>query len=107
MKPRIWLSGSAPTNPSTGWPLSKAMTAGIDWMPSWPANLGMLVDVHLDQRDLAAGIGDSLLQRGASCLHGPHHGAQKSTRTGWRVDAVRTSARNEADVTSLTAPALG
>ena len=42
---------------------------------------------------------------GASCLHGPHHGAQKSTSTGWRVDAVNTSARNEAVVTSLTAEA--
>src|SRR6185437_6948309 len=43
---------------------------------------------------------------GASCLHGPHHGAQKSTRTGWRVEAVSTSARKEAVVTSLTGLAL-
>ena len=26
--------------PSTGWPFLKAMTAGIDWMPSWPAIAG-------------------------------------------------------------------
>ena len=26
-----------------------------------------------------------------SCLHGPHHGAQKSTSTGWRFDSSITS----------------
>src|SRR3984885_14007718 len=39
---------------------------------------------------------------GASCLQGPHQGAQKSTSTGWRVEATITSALNEAVVTSLT-----
>ena len=63
MKPRIWLSGSAPTNPSTGWPLSKAITAGIDWMPSWPAICGCSSMFILTSVDLAAGIGDRLLQR--------------------------------------------
>ena len=47
---------------------------------------------------------------GASCLQGPHQGAQKSTRTGWRVDAANTSALKDAVVTSFTltagAPAL-
>ena len=40
MKSRIWLSGMAPMKPSTGWPFLKAMTAGMDWMPSWPAIAG-------------------------------------------------------------------
>ena len=55
MKAVTWLSGSAPRNPSIGWPLTKANTAGIDWMPSCRGIAGMLVDVHLDQLDLALG----------------------------------------------------
>ena len=41
---------------------------------------------------------------GASCLQGPHQGAQKSTNTGVRSDSVITSCQNEAVVTSF-APA--
>ena len=40
MKAMTWLSGSAPIKPSSGWPFLKAMTAGIDWMPSCPAICG-------------------------------------------------------------------
>ena len=39
---------------------------------------------------------------GASCLHGPHQGAQKSTSTGCLSDAFNTSALKLAVVTSLT-----
>src|ERR1700722_5292750 len=35
---------------------------------------------------------------GAICLQGPHHSAQKSTRTG--LEAWRTSASNDASVTA-------
>src|SRR5258705_9876606 len=38
---------------------------------------------------------------GDSVLHGPHHGAQKSTRTGWRRDSSRTSAAKPFVVVSL------
>src|SRR6478735_6405903 len=34
---------------------------------------------------------------GATCLHGPHHSAQKSTRTG--LSDLRTCASNSASVT--------
>ena len=61
MKALIWLSGTAPMKPSTGWPLLKAMTAGIDWMPELAGDLRVLVDIHLDQLDLAAGRLDDLL----------------------------------------------
>jgi hypothetical protein len=37
---------------------------------------------------------------GASALHGPHHGAQKSTSTGF--PDFNTSCSNELSVTSLT-----
>src|SRR5579862_4091121 len=37
---------------------------------------------------------------GPNCLHGPHHGAQKSTMTGWSNEASTTSAMKFAVVTS-------
>src|SRR5260370_5803766 len=42
---------------------------------------------------------------GPNCLHGPHHGAQKSTMTGWSNEASTTSAMKLAVVTSWTAAA--
>ncbi len=40
---------------------------------------------------------------GASCLQGPHHSAQKSTSTGWRLDSSSTSFTNVWVVVSLMA----
>src|SRR5712691_824914 len=42
---------------------------------------------------------------GPNCLHGPHHGAQKSTMIGWSNEASTTSAIKLAVVTSWTAAA--
>src|SRR5215510_5046307 len=42
---------------------------------------------------------------GPSCLHGPHHGAQKSTTTGASKDPSTTSAMKFAVVTSFTGAA--
>src|ERR1700722_8779566 len=44
---------------------------------------------------------------GTTRLHGPHHGAQKSTMTGWSNDASTTSVMKFAVVTSLTTAAAG
>src|SRR5690606_39381864 len=41
---------------------------------------------------------------GPSVRHGLHHGAQKSTTTGSRFEASRTSCSNVAVVTSIGAP---
>src|SRR5215207_11041537 len=41
---------------------------------------------------------------GPSCLHGPHHGAQRSTTTGVAWDRSRTSVWNVASVTSMVIP---
>jgi hypothetical protein len=38
---------------------------------------------------------------GVNCLHGPHHGAQKSTSTGCRRDSSITSREKDAVVVSL------
>src|SRR5271169_5987425 len=40
---------------------------------------------------------------GVSCLQGWHHGAQKSTSTGWRLDSSITSLTKPCVVVSLTA----
>src|SRR5437763_11452307 len=42
---------------------------------------------------------------GPNCLHGPHHGAQKSTMTGCSNEASTTSAMKVAVLTSLTGAA--
>src|SRR3954471_7514244 len=42
---------------------------------------------------------------GATCLHGPHHSAQKSTRTG--LSDLRTWASNSASVTDSMCPTMG
>ena len=62
MKPRTWPSGKAPMKPSIGCPLSKAITAGNRLDAELAGDLRMIVDVHLDELDLAAGVGDRLFQ---------------------------------------------
>ena len=42
----------------------------------------VLVDVQLGELDAAAGFGLQLLEDRLDALHGPHHGAQKSSTTG-------------------------
>ena len=61
----------------------------------------MLVDVHFDELDLALGGADGLLDDRREWLQGPHHGAQKSIRTGWRLDSSMTSLTNVCVVVSL------
>ena len=63
MNSRIWLSGMAPMKPSTGWPSLKAMTAGIDWMPSWPAIDGWSSMFILTSLTLPPAARDRLFQR--------------------------------------------
>mgnify|MGYP003693756911 CR=1 FL=1 len=53
MKALTWLSGTAPMKPSAGWPPTKR-DHGRDRLDAHLAGDGrMLVDVHLDQLDLA------------------------------------------------------
>src|SRR5215212_589511 len=91
--------------PSTGWPLVKAITAGIDWMPSWPGICGCSSMFILTSLTLPPAAFTAFSITGVSCLHGPHHGAQKSTSTGCFDDSWMTSWRNAAVVVSLTSPA--
>ncbi len=101
-KAMTWLSGSAPMKPSAGWPLTKAITAGIDWMPIWPGMAGCSSIFILTSFTLPLAALTAFSSTGVSCLHGPHHGAQKSTSTGWRLDSSMTSLTNVCVVVSLT-----
>ncbi len=77
------------------------MTAGIDWMPNWPATEGwssMFIFTSLTA-PLASFTAFSMI--GDSVLQGPHHGAQKSTSTGWRFDSSSTSLAKAWVVVSL------
>ena len=89
--------------PSTGWPLAKAITAGIDWMPIWPGISGCLSISILASLTLPLAAFTAFSRIGVSCLHGPHQGAQKSTSTGWRLDSSITSLRKPCVVVSMTA----
>ena len=102
MKPFTCPSGNAPMKPSTGWPRVKAITAGIDWTPSCPAISGCSSMFILTSLTLPPAALTAFSSTGVSCLHGPHHGAQKSTSTGWRADSAMTSWRKAAVVVSFT-----
>ncbi len=71
MKALTWLSGRAPTKPSTGWPPEKAMTAGNRLDAELAGDRRMLVDVHLDQAHGAAGGAHRLLDDRPERAAGP------------------------------------
>ena len=83
---RICGSGRAPRNSSTTSPSAKSFTLGMLWMPysaasSWCSSVFTLASTHSPRASPA-----SRSSTGPSVRHGPHHGAQKSTRTGtWRL----------------------
>ena len=88
--------------PSTGWPLTKAITAGIDWMPIWPGIAGCSSMFILASLTLPLAAFTAFSRIGVSCLQGPHQGAQKSTSTGWCLDSSITSLTKPCVVVSLT-----
>ena len=69
-------------------------------------NLGMVVDVHLDQRHLALGVGDRFLQHRRELLARPAPGRPEIHQHRLASEAVNTSALKLAVVTSLTEPAV-
>src|ERR1700752_5218230 len=83
------------------------MTAGIDWMPIWPGMAGCLSMSILTSFTLPFAPFTAFSSTGPSCLHGPHHSAQKSTSTGWRRDSSITSFMKPCVVVSLTRPSAG
>src|SRR4051795_9081271 len=71
-------------------------------MPSCPAICGCSSMFILTSLTLPSTALTAFSSTGASCLHGPHQGAQKSTSTGWRRDSCSTSWRKPALVVSFT-----
>ncbi len=91
--------------PSAGWPLTKAITAGIDWMPICPGIAGCSSIFILASLTAPLAAFTAFSRIGVSCLQGPHHGAQKSTSTGWRLDSSITSFMKACVVVSFTTSA--
>src|SRR6195952_1518196 len=77
--------------PSAGWPLTKPITAGIDWIPIWPGIAGCSSMFILTSLTLPLAARTAFSRIGVSCRQGPHQGAQKSISTGWRFDSSMTS----------------
>src|SRR5580704_14044715 len=72
-------------------------------MPNWPGIDGCLSMSILTSLTLPLAARTTFSSTGASCLQGPHHSAQKSTSTGWRLDSSSTSFTKVCVVVSLTA----
>ena len=60
---------------------------------------GLLVDVHLDELEVAVRSSTIRSSTGATAWHGPHHSAQKSTITG--LSLWRTSCSKLCSVTAV------
>src|SRR5579862_4048342 len=71
-------------------------------MPIRPGIAGCSSIFILTSLTLPLAARTAFSRTGVSCLHGPHHGAQKSTSTGWRLDSSMTSLTKVCVVVSLT-----
>ena len=76
-------------------------------MRSCWASSGFSSMLILTRRTLPAALLTTRSSSGVSCLHGLHHGAQKSTITGWSRDAWMTSAMKRCAVAVLDQRAVG
>src|SRR4029078_2198443 len=71
-------------------------------MPIWPGIAGCSSMFIFASFTLPFAALTAFSRTGVSCLHGPHHGAQKSTRTGCCLDSSMTSFMKPCVVVSLT-----
>ncbi len=101
MKALICDGVCAPSKASTGWPATKAKTAGIDWTRNCAAIRWFWSTSILTRRTLPLASFTAFSSAGVRVLQGPHHGAQKSTMTGTSFEASITSAMKVASVPSL------
>ncbi len=84
-------------------PCHTALTAGMPCTPAaaascWLESTSILASTHAPPPSAA-----SRSRIGLSCLHGPHHSAQKSMTTGTVIDRSMMSTWKDASVTSMTA----
>src|SRR5438552_18786037 len=86
MKALTWLSGTAPMKPSAGWPLTKAITAGIDWIPIWPGIAGcssMFIFNRLTLLFAARTVSSSIV---VSWLNGQYYDSHMMVLLGSNID---------------------
>ena len=97
-------SGTAPTNPGTSWPPIATSTIGMLSTRSAALSCGLASVSILARIQRPAASAASFSSTGLSCLHGPHHSAQRSMITGTESERSSTSVPNVSSVTSMTAP---
>ncbi len=94
-------SGCAPVNSSIIFPSLKSFTDGIDMIPyfaDWIGALSVFIFATISLPLYSIAI---FSRTGPSILHGPHHSAQKSARTGVVFDFSITSFSNVSSVTLI------
>src|SRR3954470_23371838 len=86
------------------WPLRNTSSVGMAriWYSEAVWRFSSVFSFTILRSSRSAAISSRI---GATTRHGPHHGAQKSTSTGW--SASMTSAWKLVSVTSLILPAMG
>ena len=99
---RIADSGCAPTKPSIGRPSRTSSTVGSERTPNSAGSCMSSSVFTFASSTRPPSSATSFSSTGPSCLHGPHHGAQKSISTGTCIDAARTFSSKSAWVTSKT-----
>src|SRR5690606_5342907 len=92
---------SAPTNCAAGRPSLNAITFGIERIPYAAASSGFSSEFTFTTFTRPAKSRATFSMIGVNMRHGPHHGAQKSTTTGWVLEASMTSCSKVAVVTSI------
>ena len=95
--------------PSTGWPFFIRTMVGMLRMPKAPASCCSSSELILASLKAPPYSVSSFSRMGPIALQGPHQGAQKSTSTGWVMEAATTSCSKFSMVMSIMAgcPLLG
>src|ERR1700733_5903259 len=93
------LFGSAPTCGAAGLPSLNMISVGMPRTANWDGDIGLLSISTLATVSLPANSPASSSNAGPIILQGPHHSAQKSTRTGPFLLASTTSVAKLLSVT--------
>src|SRR5258706_16211354 len=88
-------------NCATALPSTKATAYGIERKLNDDASSGFVSELTFTSFQRPPYSRSSFSSSGPSTLHGPHHGAQKSTSTGTSIEGSITSRSNEDKVASI------
>lgn len=98
----IVASGFAPVNSSMTCPFLKSFADGIDIMLYFDDWVGALFVSIFAKISFPSNSFAIFSKTGFNVMHGPHHSAQKSTRTGIVFDFCITSFSNVSSVTLIS-----